>query len=127
MIIPEDTDKDSNIQKFMEDNINENIRLNQRNLFLKHIKRINNNTFKNSFSYRLMDSFNKSIVLGSKNTSGFENYIGLPNKKKFPIIPLKRNKSNLLIEKNTYATKINIRRTRIKNNINKDYKEMNYK
>ena len=64
----------------------------------------------------MIDSFNKSIVLGSKNTSVFDNYIGLKNKKNFPFIPLKRNKSNFFMDNNSISNRTTFYRTRIKKN-----------
>jgi len=114
-------DKDNNIQKYIDNTIDskildEQIKLNQKNLFLKNIKRRNNNKFKNLHSLRMIDSFNKSIVLGSRNTSGFDNLIALPNMKNLPILPLKRNKSNFFMENNPISNRTTFYRTRIKKN-----------
>lgn len=88
-------------------------KINQKNLFLKKLNR-KKNTIKESLSYRLVDSFNKSIVLGSKNK--INDYISFPIMKNLPIIPLKRNKNNLSMEKYFNSTNINSLRTRIKKN-----------
>ena len=64
----------------------------------------------------MIDSFNKSIVLGSRNTSGFDNLIALPNMKNLPILPLKRNKSNFFMENNSISNRTTFYRTRIKKN-----------
>ena len=90
-------------------------KINQKNLFLKKLNR-NQNNMKNSFSYRLMDSFNKSIILGSRNSIN-NNNIPLTKISSLPIIPLKsfkRNKSFLSIEKISNSTNTNFLRTRIK-------------
>ena len=95
-----------------------NIKVNQKNLFLQKLNgaKTKNNS-KNSFRYKLIDSFNKSIILGSRNISGFGNYIGFKNIKNFPIIPLKRNKSNLQMVHHGNATTTNFHRTRTKKNL----------
>ena len=92
-----------------------NIKMNQQNLFLQKLKGFKaKNNLKNSSANRLIDSFNKSIVLGNKNISLFDNYIGFKKIKNFPIIPLKRNKSNLLMDNSGNATTTNFHRIRAK-------------
>ena len=92
-----------------------NIKINQKNLFLQKLNGIKSrNNSNNSFKYKLIDSFNKSILMGSRNISGFDNYIGYKKIKNFPIIPFKRNKSNLFMDNRGNATTTNFYRTRTK-------------
>lgn len=122
-------DNEKNIKAYGENNINKKIKkdqlfniINKNNLFKKKIKAIRNeNNFKDTTSYRVMDSFNKSIVLGIKNDTELEEYI-MPKIqiKNLPIIPIKRNQFNVLARNNTNSTLSNFFRARRKD-LSKNY------
>ena len=123
----EDNEKSNKV--YGENNINKKIKkdqlfniINKNNLFKKKIKAIRNeNNFKDTTSYRVMDSFNKSIVLGNKNDTELEEYI-MPKIqiKNLPIIPIKRNQFNVLARNNTNSTLSNFFRARRKD-LSKNY------
>ena len=88
-------------------------RLNQKNLFSKKIKGINNKK-KSSFTYEVIDSFNRNLILGGTSNSLFEDLFNKKNKNNLPIIPFKRNKSNFFMENYSNSSMSNFYRTRTK-------------
>ena len=88
-------------------------RLNQKNLFSKKIKGINNKK-KSSFTYEVIDSFNRNLILGGTSNSLFDDLFNKKNKNNLPIIPLKRNKSNFFMENYSNSSMSNFYRTRTK-------------
>ena len=86
-------------------------RLNKKNLFSKKIKGIINK--KKSYTYEVIDSFNRNIILGG-TSSLLEDLFNKKNKNNLPIIPLKRNKSNFFMENYSNSSMSNFYRTRTK-------------
>lgn len=93
-----------------------NGKINQKNLFQNKIKDLRKINKKNdSNSKRLIDKFNKNIISNNKNNSGIENYLGFKQIVNFPLIPLRRNRSQISMNK-YYNSSSNFYRTRIKKN-----------
>ena len=93
-------------------------KFNQSNLFLRRLKNIMNIKNNESYSFKLIDSFNKSIIIRGANNETKKKEEDEKNKDKdknknkkgyvLPIIPLKQNKSVIFTRKEQFL------RTRIK-------------
>ena len=107
LLVREDT-KEIPTNKKNEDNY-EDI-LNKNNLFLKRLKKIIALKKRDSQSYQLVDSFNKSIIIREKNNGRNleREKEKIKNAHKLPIIPLKSNKSVIFSRKEQFL------RTRMK-------------
>ena len=107
LLVREDT-KEIYTNKQNEDNYEDILK--QNNLFLKRLKKIIALKKRDSQSYQLIDSFNKSIMIREKNSG--QNFKKenekIKNAHKLPIIPLKSNKSVIFSRKEQFL------RTRMK-------------